>query len=101
MKDKNEKESKNESKSETKKVSLSFGGKKEDKEGKDRKDATSKTKTETDLFDLITIVESVEMEIPEKRPHVEDILYDFIPESLQTMTASKEDHVSRAEHGKE
>nr|MDO8116464.1 hypothetical protein [Candidatus Sigynarchaeota archaeon] len=96
MEGKNEKEGKDESKRENKKISLSFGGKKEDKE---KQDKASKPKSDTDLFDLITIVESVEMEIPEKRPPVEEILYDYIPESLQPITASKEDHVSRAEHG--
>ena len=52
-------------------------------------------KTEADKFDLITIVSSVEMDIPEKEPPYADILYDFIPESEQRVTASRDDHVSK------
>jgi hypothetical protein len=52
-------------------------------------------KTEIDKFDLITIVSSVEMDIPEREPPYNDILYDFIPESEQRVTANRDDHVSK------
>ena len=52
-------------------------------------------KADADKFDLITIVDTVEMDIPEKEPPYVDILYDFIPESEQRVTANRDDHVSK------
>jgi hypothetical protein len=52
------------------------------------------TGNEAEKFDLITIVESVEKEIPDMRPPVESILYDFIPENQQRVMARKDDIVS-------
>jgi hypothetical protein len=52
-------------------------------------------KIDADKFDLITIVATVEMDIPEKEPPYVDILYDFIPESEQRVTANRDDHVSK------
>ncbi|MBD3186518.1 hypothetical protein GF325_06805 [Candidatus Bathyarchaeota archaeon] len=57
----------------------------------DSKDVKSKD----DDSDLITIVSSVEKEIPEKEPPVSLILYDYIPETKSSVTAEKDDHVSR------
>ncbi|MFX0098772.1 MAG: hypothetical protein ACFFCS_04265 [Candidatus Hodarchaeota archaeon] len=51
-----------------------------------------------DSMDLITIVESVEKEIPEKKPPFDDVLFDFIPESQMPVTATKDDHVSKEHH---
>jgi hypothetical protein len=52
-------------------------------------------KVEAEKFDLITIVDTVEMAIPEKEPPYNEILYDFIPESEQRVTANRDDHVSK------
>ncbi|MBN2152579.1 MAG: hypothetical protein JW839_14090 [Candidatus Lokiarchaeota archaeon] len=52
-------------------------------------------RADTEKFDLITIVSSVEMDIPEKEPPYSEVLYDFIPESEQRVTANREDHVSK------
>lgn len=56
---------------------------------------SSQHKRESDKFDLITIVETKDKEIPEQAPPFDQILYDFIPESEQRVTASKNDHVSK------
>jgi len=58
-------------------------------------------KVEAEKFDLITIVESVEKEIPEKEPPFDQILYDFVPESVQAVTAAGGDHVSKKDSGTE
>jgi hypothetical protein len=55
---------------------------------------SSQHKKESDKFDLITIVETKDKEIPELAPPFDQILYDFIPESEQRVTASKNDHAS-------
>lgn len=55
-------------------------------------------KEEDESFDLISIVETVEKEIPEKKPPFDDILFDFIPESQKSVTATKDDHVSKETH---
>ena len=52
-------------------------------------------KKDAEKFDLITIVESVEKEIPELEPPFDQILYDFIPESEQRVTANLEDHITK------
>ncbi len=52
-------------------------------------------KGEAEKFDLITIVDTVEMDIPEKEPPYGNILYDFIPESEQRVVANRDDHVSK------
>jgi hypothetical protein len=59
-----------------------------------QKASAKKNNKESENSDLITIVESVEKEIPEKRPPVESILYDFIPENQQRVMARKDDIVS-------
>jgi hypothetical protein len=59
--------------------------------------AQPQKKEETEKFDLITIVSSEDKEIPEQAPPFDEIFYDFIPESEQRQTASKDDHVSNAE----
>ena len=70
--------------------------KKDPNKNKDPKDEKGK-KEDKDKFDLITIIESVEMEIPERKPPVNSIFYDYIPESQQKVTANRDDHVSKRE----
>lgn len=70
--------------------------KQEAKPGSKPSEAKQETKkNEAEKFDLITIVSSVEMDIPEKEPPYADILYDFIPDSEQRVTANRDDHVSK------
>ena len=80
-----------------KKVDLGVKLKKDDKEkDPEKKDEKADVKkADTEKFDLITIVSSVEMDIPEKEPPYGDVLYDFIPESEQRVTANRDDHVSK------
>lgn len=53
---------------------------------------------EDESYDLISIVETVEQEIPEKKPPFEDVLFDFIPDSQKSVAATKDDHVSKEHH---
>lgn len=78
---------------------------KKDEKGQDKQEAKPGSKpseakqeakkNEAEKFDLITIVSSVEMDIPEKEPPYADILYDFIPDNEQRVTANRDDHVSK------
>jgi len=55
--------------------------------------APAPKKEDADKFDLIKIVSSEDKEIPDQAPPtIDDILYDFIPESEQRVMASKDDH---------
>lgn len=44
--------------------------------------------------DFITIVDSVEKEIPDQRPPFDMILYDWVPEVDSKETARQDDHAS-------
>ncbi len=79
------------------KVDITVKLKKDEKEKEpEKKDEKSDVKkADTEKFDLITIVSSVEMDIPEKEPPYSDVLYDFIPESEQRVVANRDDHVSK------
>jgi hypothetical protein len=66
-----------------------------EKEPEKKESKPEAKKHEADKFDLITIVATVEKDIPEKEPPYVDILYDFIPESEQRVTANRDDHVSK------
>ncbi|MHA1684205.1 MAG: hypothetical protein ACTSUE_24930 [Promethearchaeota archaeon] len=62
----------------------------------EKKDNGGKEKSDEEKFDLITIISSEEKEVPEMKPPSSDfIIYDYIPESQQSVTAVKEDHVSK------
>ncbi|MEX2682186.1 MAG: hypothetical protein Q6373_011330 [Candidatus Sigynarchaeota archaeon] len=77
-------------------VKLKKDEKEKEKEPEPKKEEKPEAKkSDSDKFDLITIVSSVEMDIPEKEPPYSDILYDFIPESEQRVIANKDDHVSK------
>ncbi len=79
-------------------VKLKKDEKEKEPEKKQEKPAEKKPvekKVEAEKFDLITIVDTVEMDIPEKEPPYGNILYDFIPESEQRVTANRDDHVSK------
>jgi hypothetical protein len=69
---------------------------KKDEKGPEKKEPenASPKKSEAEKFDLITIVDSVEMQIPEKSPQYDEILYDFIPETEQRVMADRDDHAS-------
>jgi hypothetical protein len=67
----------------------------EKKQEKPAEKKPAEKKAEAEKFDLITIVDTVEMDIPEKEPPYGNILYDFIPESEQRVTANRDDHVSK------
>jgi hypothetical protein len=67
----------------------------EKKQDKPAEKIPAEKKVEAEKFDLITIVDTVEMDIPEKEPPYGNILYDFIPESEQRVTANRDDHVSK------
>ncbi len=69
--------------------------KEKEKEPEKKEMKPEEKKTDSEKFDLITIVSSVEMDIPEKEPPYSDVLYDYIPESEQRVTANKDDHVSK------
>ncbi len=69
--------------------------KKDEKAPEKKEEKPGDKKGEADKFDLITIVDTVEMAIPEKEPPYAEILYDFIPDSEQRVTANRDDHVSK------
>nr|MDO8086437.1 hypothetical protein [Candidatus Sigynarchaeum springense] len=76
-------------------VKLKKDEKEKQKEPEQKGEKPAAKKSDSDKFDLITIVSSVEMDIPEKEPPYADVLYDFIPESEQRVVANKDDHVSK------
>ncbi len=69
--------------------------KRQDKPAANKQEKPVAKKNEAEKFDLITIVDTVEMDIPEREPPYGEILYDFIPESEQRVTANRDDHVSK------